>query len=247
MNKIYNIGIVSDIDLSVYLNNNLIKYMNEYNKLSFDNIDMLKELLKRDYFLVPSKMYEQPWGKEKVFLPFTTKLFKVLETSISDTSIQLHPMKTEKYLSLSNNTFLTNSNKTICCKRGKLINIPKNSIHSLLKNSRVFEDQDNLIFDNKETVRLNDVLKRKVSTPQEYIKYLLPQFLNNFKFEKLKNYNGNSNKFVFISEGEVEIEVDGIKTILSDSDELYYLDRRVKINRISGLVRVIECKYYRIS
>ena len=35
---------------------------------------------------------------------------------------------------------------------GKAFNIPNNTIHSLLKGSRVFEEQDNLIFDSAETI-----------------------------------------------------------------------------------------------
>lgn len=247
MNKIYNIKLTKKVDLSIYKDKNLYEMMNEYNKETYKNIDLITEYIKKDFFKVPSIKYSYAWGQEKVFYPFTSKLYKVLETSINDTSIQIHPLKTEKYLSLSDNTIITDKANTVRCKKGEVINIPNNTIHSLLKNSRVLEEQDNLIFDNKETVRIEDKLKRKVSEPQEYIKYLLPQFLNHFNIEKLKNYNGRNDKFIYIADGKVEIEYKGIKISLEENEELYYLSKNVKINKIEGLVKIIECEYYKVE
>ena len=171
----------------------------------------------------------------------------MLDTNLADTSLQLHPLKTEKYYCLNDNTVITDTTNNIKCKKEEYVSIPNNTIHSLLKGSRVFEEQDNLIFDNVETIRINDKLNRKVSSPQEYVKYLLPQFLKKFSKENLLNYNGENSKFIFIADGEVEIECNNEKIILNEKEELYYLSKRVKINKVKGYVRIIECEFYKLG
>ena len=247
MNKVYKIDITKDFDFSLYNNTTLLNIMNEYNKITYKNRNIILNLQQQDFFKVPYTEFTYLWGKEKVFYPFSTKLFKVLDTNLADTSLQLHPLKTEKYYCLNNTTIVTDMINDIKCQKGYYINIPNNTIHSLLKGSRVFEEQDNLIFDNAETIRIYDKLNRKVSLPQEYVKYLLPQFLKKFSKENLTNYNGKNNKFIFIADGEVEIECNNNKIILTDKEQLYYLNKQVKINKIKGFVRIIECEFYKLG
>lgn len=247
MNKVYKIDITKDFDFSIYSDKTLLNIMNEYNKATYKNRNEILRLQQQGFFKVPHIEFSYLWGKEKVFYPFSSKLFKVLDTSLADTSLQLHPLKTEKYYCLNDNTTITDMTNYIKCKKGEYISIQNNTLHSLLKGSKVFEEQDNLIFDNAETIRINDKLNRKVSTPQEYVKYLLPQFLKKISKESLSNYNGENNKFIFIADGEVEIKCNNKKIVLKTKDELYYLNKQVEINKIKGLVRVIECEFYKLG
>ncbi len=247
MNKVYKIDITKKFDFSIYSDATLLNIMNEYNKITYKDRNKILYLQQQNFFKVPHVEFSYLWGKEKVFYPFSSKLFKVLDTNLADTSLQFHPLKTEKYYCLNDNTAITDTTNNIKCKKGEYVSIPNNAIHSLLKGSRVFEEQDNLIFDNVETIRINDKLNRKVSTPQEYVKYLLPQFLKKFSKENLLNYNGENSKFIFIADGEVEIECNNEKTILNEKEELYYLSKRVKINKVKGYVRIIECEFYKLG
>lgn len=244
MNNCLNIICTNEVNLSLYEKLDLLKIMNPYNQLTVANLDILKKLLKNQYFKVPSKIYLLDWGTEKVFVPFTNKLFKVLETTKGDTSVQLHPLKTEKYFSLSDDTVITNGQESVNLNLGTHIYIPRNTIHCMRNGSKVFEEQDNLIFDNKETVRLYDKLGRKVDTKQDYMKYLLPQFLDKWNTDNIENYTGNNNKFVFIEDGIVTIKFGGKIVNLTEREELYYLGNDVEIVKYSGLIRIIECNYY---
>lgn len=247
MNKVYKIDITKNFDFSIYSDATLLNIMNEYNKITYKDRNKILYLQQQDFFKVPHVEFSYLWGKEKVFYPFSSKLFKVLDTNLADTSLQLHPLKTEKYYCLNDNTSITDTTNNIKFKKGEYVSIPNNTIHSLLKGSRVFEEQDNLIFDNVETIRINDKLNRKVSTPQEYVKYLLPQFSKKFSKENLSNYNGENSKFIFVADGEVEIECNNEKTILNEKEELYYLSKQVKINEVKGYVRIIECEFYKLG
>lgn len=247
MNKIYNFTFTNQRDLSIYYDKELFEIMNIYNKVTFENIDALDRLLDNHVFKVPHVIYEYPWGKEKVFYPFTSKLFKVLETSISDTSLQIHPLKSEAYYSLNDSTIVNDNYESFECKTGDYIFIPNNTMHTLLTGSKVFEEQDNLIFDANETVRIIDKLDRKVAEPQEYVKYLLPQFLKKCIKQEVVNYDGQHAKFIFVSNGSVEIEYNGIVDILSEKDELYYISDDVNIIKCTGFVRIIKCEFYRVS
>ena len=247
MNIIYDISFIKNVDLSIYNDSSLFKIMNNYNKVMYDNKNLIIKLLEKDFFKVPHVDFLCPWGKEKVFYPFTSKLFKVLETNLADTSLQLHPLKTERYYSLSDNTVVADSHSIMDCKKDEIIVIPNNTVHSLLKGSKVFEEQDNLIFDDRETIRFSDKLNREVSKSQEYVKYLLPQFLKKFYKEKVSNYSGDGNKFVFIADGEVEIECGAEKFVLKETEELYYLSDKVDIISISGHVIVLDCIFYKLG
>ena len=247
MNKVYKINITKNFDFSIYSDETLLNIMNEYNKITYKDRNKILYLQQQDFFKVPHVEFSYLWGKEKVFYAFSSKLFKVLDTNLADTSLQIHQLKTEKYYCLNNDTVITDMTNSIKCKKGEFVNIPNNTIHSLSKGSRVFEEQDNLIFDNAETIRINDKLNRKVSTPQEYVKYLLPQFLKKISKDSLLNYDGENNKFIFIADGEVEIECNNKKLILNEKEELYYLSKQVKINKVKGYVRIIECEFYKLG
>ena len=52
---------------------------------------------------------------------------------------------------------------------------------------------------------------------------------------------------LYLADGEVEIECNNNKIILTDKEQLYYLNKRVKINKIKGFVRIIECEFYKLG
>ena len=81
-----------DQDLSIYSNNALIPYLNECNQYTINELTLINDLMKKSYFKVPCIFINQAWGTEKVFYPFSTKLFKIISNNLVDTSLQLHPI-----------------------------------------------------------------------------------------------------------------------------------------------------------
>lgn len=235
-----------NVDLSIYSDSESIKYLNENNRLTKSNLDYIMELMKKDYFIVPSKIVKQSWGAEKVFYPFSNKLFKVLSTHLGNTSLQLHPLKSEKYLSLSDKTIVLDESNEYDLKKFEFVDIKKNTIHCLKKDSKVFEEQDNNLFDSNETIRIYDSLGRSTNQPGEYYKYLLPQYKNNMFFDNCyeNKYSLDCDKFIFIAEGKIIIEINNKEIILDKNEELYFISKNVKIKRILGKIRIIDCIYY---
>lgn len=238
-----------DKDLSLYTNNDLIPYLNEYNQFTINELSLINDLMKQNYFKVPSILINQAWGTEKVFYPFSTKLFKIISNNLGDTSLQLHPIKNEYYISLSDETIVIDEEKEYKMKKFSTVNIPKNTIHSLKKGSKVFEEQDNNLFDNRETIRIFDSLNRKVDSPQDYLKYLLPQHKDKMEINGSieSDYTLNGDKFVFLIEGEIIVEDRGKKIFLNEKEELYFLKNSIKIKEIKGKVKIINCRYYGVN
>lgn len=232
-----------------YKNENFSKYLNEYNLFVKEDIDSIEKLLKKKYFKVPFRIINQPWGYEKVFYPFSNKLIKVLCTSKGNTSVQLHPLKNEKYLALNDNTYIFNGKNDYHLKYNQFVDIKRNSVHALFKNAKVLEEQDNVLFDNNETIRLYDYLGRNISEKKDYYKFLLPQYRDEYIIYKNPPiYNlERKNKLIFIVDGSVTINLNGKNIELNEKDELYYVEKSVEIIKCNGLVRFIECTFYGID
>ena len=69
--------------------------LNSINIVTHKKYNELSEMLKGNFFKVPFFIIDTSWGYEKVYVPFTDKLFKIINTNINNTSIQLHPLKHE--------------------------------------------------------------------------------------------------------------------------------------------------------
>lgn len=238
-----------NFNVDIYENKELIKYFNDNNIHTTKIIAELKSIANKPYFLVPYIVNEVAWGYEKVFYPFSTKLFKIINTSKGNTSLQFHPLKNEQYISLCDSTKILDDKNSYNLKNNQFMKIPRNTIHRQLKGSIVFEEQDNIIFDNNETIRLLDDMGRKVNFKNEYYKYLLPQNKNNIKINK--NYTIHNNKdfdkFVFILDGYIIINDSNEDIILNRTQELYFVNKDTKIKDIVGNVYITDCIYYEVN
>ena len=248
MDNLFEIKFSYDFNIDIYKNSKYTKYFNQYNKETKKIIKEIENNYKNNYFLVPSKIYETAWGWEKVFLPFTSMLFKILNTNKANTSLQIHPLKSEKYISLNNNTIIFDGIRKYKMEKNSTILIPKNTLHQQKKGSLVLEEQDNVIFDNKETIRIYDDLNRKINSKKEYYKYLLPQYKGKIQISnKYENiYKEQYDRFVFIINGYLIINKDGEKIKLDKDNELYFIGKKVTIEKIMGDVYVTRCKYYKL-
>ncbi len=235
--------------LNVYKIDKLKEYLNDNNVLTTKQINEIEDGIRKGYFKVPYIFQEQAWGIEKVFLPFSNKLFKVVSTTKANTSIQLHPLKSEKYISLDDNTLIYGENDEIRLEKYKCADIKRNTIHSMSKGSTIFEEQDNNLFDKKETIRMYDSLGREVNTPQEYYKYLLPQFKNDIVISDIPNneYDENKDKFVFIINGSMTIKINNEIVDLKGKEELFYLNKDIAIEKIIGKHKIMNCIYYEVE
>lgn len=238
-----NITITDEQNFSIYDCDE--KLMNEYNRITKSKIKELKNKITKGFFDVPFIYYDQAWGTEKVFLPFTNKLFKVIETNKGDTSVQLHPLKSEEYVALNDNTIIYDGNNSEKIDKYNSVLIRNNTIHSLYKDSKVFEEQDNNIFDSNETIRIYDKLGRKINEPIDYYKYLLPHIQNKIEHSSRDNnlYN-DKDRFIFIIDGYILIEYNGVEYKLDKEDQLYFLDKNVLIKGVFGNTKISKINYY---
>ena len=212
--------------------------LNEYNKMSKSNLENIENLLVLDFFEVPSYTKKLVWGEEIIFYPFTDKLFKIVKTTKNDTSIQLHPRKSEIWYPLSN-SIVYNGYKWNNVFKGKCINIPKNAIHCMKKDSIVFEVQDNTMFDDFETIRLFDINGREINNNQECFNYILPHNFNHIKVENIpKMQNLNSDFFIFIIDGENKVG-----DIILKKNRLYYIKKHCRNLFINGNVIYIVSNF----
>ena len=236
-------------NLDIYKIDKLKEYLNDNNILTTNKINEIEEGIKKGYFKVPYIFQDQAWGKEKVFLPFSNKLFKIVTTSKGNTSIQLHPLKSEKYISLDDNTLIFSDNNEIRLKKYMSADIKRHTIHSMSKDSTIFEEQDNNLFDKNETIRIFDSLGRKVNNPQDYYKYLLPQYKNNIVISDIPNneYDENKDKFIFIIDGSISIKVNNKIINLEGKEELIYLKKDIAIEKIIGKYKIMNCIYYEVE
>ena len=132
------------------------------------------------------------------------------------------------------------------------VDIPNNTIHSLKKGSIVFEEQDNNLFDNDETIRIYDKLGRKVNEEKDYYKRLLPQYRGKLKKLKLESElnnisPGNNDKFIFIISGSVKIKFKSKTQVLNKEKTLFFINSECEIVSIDGLSRIVNCKYYGVA
>jgi len=241
-----NIKLNKTFDLSVYQNQDFIPYLNLYNKFTSDNIILIKELIENGYFIVPSNIYHFAWGFEKTFMPFSDKLFKIISNNKGDTSLQIHPIKNEKWISLNNNSVVYDQTKEFLLRKYKQVIIPKNTVHALKKNAHILEIQDNNIFDSKETLRIYDKLGRETSLPNDYYKYFMPYLVSEFIFkDPTFNNDQNGDRILFLFDGYVQIEYNGQIIKLDKTEELYFLKENVKIINIIGNSIISLCSYYK--
>ena len=231
----------NDICFDIYLNNDFI--LNDYNNITKKNISDLRELMKKDYFEVPSYVRKTVWGNEIIFFPFTDKLFKIVSTNYNDTSIQLHPRKSEVWYPLINSTIF-NGYKWINVNPNNEVIIPKNSIHCMKHNSCVFEVQDNSFFDNEETIRIFDINNRKIENKYEYLNYCLPHNFNELKIErKYNDIYDKSDIFLFIIEGNNKINGQDLIP-----NKLYYIKNNlIKNIRANGSVVAIAAMFINVA
>ncbi len=239
----FNLSVFKDSRLKFLLNNNNIQ--------TLKYLCMFKNLYNNGWFEVPFIENKLSWGHERLFIPFTNKLFKILENDINDTSLQLHPLKTERWLSLSDKSFLEDEFGLKKFQYLSYIEVPKNTIHLLKKNSLVFEEQDNNLFDNNETIRIYDKLGRKINDEKDYYKQLLPQYRGKIKKlninSELNNIpGGRKDKFIFIIKGKVEIKYNEKKYILNKEKSLFFICSNCEIISIDGISRIVNCKYYKV-
>ncbi len=241
-----NINITEDFNTSVYADN-FSKYLNMYNKKTLDNIDNILKLYNDNKcFEVPFFIDKLAWGTEKIYYPFTTLLIKVLSNDIGRTSIQFHPLKTECWFALSEKTFYFDGNNWNRLKKYSGIKIPSRTVHSLEKGSYVLEIQDNVIFDNKETMRIKDFLGRKIDNIQDYLKYLIPTKRGTISQITTKNYSKidkNSDYLIFSFVDKIEIKYDD-KEYTIEKNILYFAKNGFEILNNNDNVLYIRCEYF---
>lgn len=213
-----------------------LKDFNEYNNYTKESIKIIEDLLEKDYFEVPFYKRKLHWGEEFVFYPFTDKLFKIVCALNNDTSVQLHPKKSETWYPLKPTTIF-NGKEWVNVSEDERIVIPKCSVHCLQANGIVFEVQDNSLFDNEETIRIFDVNGRKLD---EYLNYVLPHNLNELKIEGYKeNITKDTDIFVFIIAGNNYYDKDKL-----ESKKLYFIKKgNIKNLKLNGKYIITPANY----
>ena len=241
--KYFEIGYSSLFNKELYLNPKINRLFNEVNTYTLKNIGKVCELYGNKVFKVPSYIKECAWGSEKIFLAFSNKLFKVIDTSKSDTSIQLHPLKKEIWYPLKQSV-INDGKKDIVVDTINEIIIKENTVHSLRKNSVVFEVQDNTLFNHLETIRIYDESNREIHEDIFY-SHNMPMFRNKIKIIKRINSKKcilKNNSFIF-SFSDVKVLND--KEYKINKNELWYLSKGTEILD-DGDYLVINCKFFKI-
>lgn len=235
-------------NLNVYKDKNYKMLFNDYNKSTLNKLDFIENSIKLPYFEVPTYTRKTIWGKEIIFIPFTDKLFKIVDTYIDDTSIQLHPLKNEKWFPLKE-TIIYDGKKLITVNSSDIVSIDSKSIHCMKKDGMVFEIQDNIIFDGKETIRIFDVNNREIADDITILKNTMPQIRNNVKIIKNKIINKINNQndlFIFCIDGEINLKVNK-KNIRLNTHKLYYINQKyVKFIEINGICAMCTAKYFEV-
>ena len=238
-----------EFDSTFYEKVNIVNNLNLNNIVIKDNINEIKKLLKKGCFKVPSQIINQSWGEEKIFYPFSAKLFKIVSNFKGDTSVQMHPLKNELWVALNDNTNIITEDNEKKLNYLEGMDIPKCTIHSLKQKSEIYEEQDNNIFDNSETIRIYDKLGRKTNFEKEVYKFLIPGIKRTAIILKLEDIMYNSSlstkdRFVFIFKGEITIKLKDKVIKFNQKNELYFLSRDTEIINIEGYVRIVEIMYY---
>ena len=241
--KYFEIGYSSLFNKELYLNPKINKLFNEVNTYTLKNINKVCKLCSNKIFKVPSYIKECAWGNEKIFLTFSNKLFKIIDTSKNDTSIQLHPIKKEIWYPMKE-SIINDGKKDIVVNTTDEIIIKENTVHSLRKNSVVFEVQDNTLFNHLETIRIYDVSNREIHEERFY-SHNMPMFRNKIKIIKRINSKRcilKSNSFIFSFSN---IKVINDKEYKINKNELWYLSKGTEIHD-DGDYLVINCKFFKI-
>lgn len=211
--------------------------LNDYNKKTLKNLNELEQLIQQDIFEVPSYIRNTIWGYERIFYPFTNKLMKIVVTEKEETSCQIHPRKNEIWYPIKQST-IYDGKKYIEINLNKQIIIPKNSIHSMKKGGKIFEVQDNTLYDNDETIRIFDKSGRKVNKKQDYMNYLLPHNINKIIIKKQVKKRAKTNFFLFIIKGEGKF-----RNIKLEENKLYFLKKKKGL-KIKGNYIKVKAEFY---
>ena len=226
-------------------------YLNYSNSITAKNIVTIKRLLNSNLFVVPSFIEKKAWGFEKIFYPFTNKLFKVLHTTDGQTSLQLHPLKSEMLIALNEETVVCDDKNEFRLGFFQKTVISRNTIHSMKQGAIAFEEQDNVLFDDDETIRIEDYHNRKINCEKEYYKLLLPSLKNKIKIKNVdvsfSHLNSKNDRFLFLATGTVTLESDGEKILLDRKNELYFIGKGITILEINGIVYASKCVYYKME
>lgn len=241
--KYYEIDYSSFFDKEIYLNPKINILFNEVNKYTIENIDKICELYNSKIFKVPSYIKECAWGSEKIFIAFSNKLFKVINTYKNDTSLQLHPLKKEMWYPIKK-SIINDGKKDIVVNTTDEIIIKENTVHSLRKGSVVFEVQDNTLFNHLETIRIYDESNREIHEDRFY-SHNMPMFRNRIKIIKrfyVKKCILKNNSFIFSFS---DVRVLNEKEYKINKNELWYLSKGTHILN-DGDYLVISCKFFKI-
>lgn len=245
--EINSINITKEFNASIYTSY-FGKYLNKYNKTTLDNIDCILKLYNENKcFEVPFFIDNLAWGTGKIYYPFTTLLIKVLSNDIGRTSIQFHPLKTECWFALSEKTTYFDGNNWNELKKYSGIRIPSRTIHSLEKGSYVLEIQDNVVFDNKEAMRIKDFLGRKIDNIEDYLKYLIPTKRETISQLTTKNYlriDKNCDYLIFSFEDKIVIKYDNDKEYSIEKNILYFAKKGFEVLNNDDNVVYIKCEYF---
>lgn len=211
--------------------------LNTYNKKTLKHLNELEQLIQQDIFEVPSYIRNTIWGYERIFYPFTNKLMKVVVTEKEETSCQLHPRKNEIWYPIKP-SIVYDGKEYIETKLKEQIIIPKNSVHSMQKGGKIFEVQDNTLYDNDETIRIFDKSGRKVHKKQDYMNYLLPHNINKVVIKKHVNKNMKTKFFLFIIKGEGRFG-----KIKLEENKLYFI-KNSKNLKVKGNYVKVDAYFY---
>lgn len=240
---ILNIGLTNDVNLELYKDDRFSKLFNRINLMSKRDLVNIEKLLEENCFEVTSYTRNTVWGKEIIYLPFTNKLFKIIHTTINDTSLQLHPQKSEEWYPLKESNIF-DGNGWIKVNVGESVYIPPNSVHCMQKNAIVFEVQDNNLFDKNETLKIYDINGREINDKTGYYKYVLPSIKNKLIIKKniaLPCIDDRFNYFLFIIDGHVKNKL-GYKF---NAQTLYYINKRIVNSlKFEGNLVLIPAEYY---
>ena len=86
-----------DVDKICSYNDEKIQELLKNKKIIRNKLKINAAINNSKIFKVPSYIKECAWGSEKIFIAFSNKLFKVINTYKNDTSLQLHPLKKEMW------------------------------------------------------------------------------------------------------------------------------------------------------
>lgn len=132
-------------------------------------------------------------------------------------------------------------------KKYSEIRILSRTIHSLGKGSYVLEIQDNVVFDNKETMRIKDFLGRKIDNIEDYLKYLISTKKWTISQLTTKNYlriDKNCDYLIFSFEDKIVIKYNDNKEYSIEKNILYFAKKGFEVLNNDDNVVYIKCEYF---